>query len=503
MTIGSRKFRWLVFGLVIAAGFGLPAVAYDDYIMGMTGFTGQTDAQALYLYSKTVVSYDICMDFYPSVQIAVFDNNVQVSGQQMDYPAGCAAEIDTTIPVTLGDIYAVTADHFIYPYSNWAGYDWNYVDPSTGYGSMPFGSNPGGTYYMAADPYYLYLVGEAIYIGTTEVAIAPAVPSISSISPPSGTVGTSGTISVNGDNLIDPFWSTFEAYADAVIPLVSGSGVTVSVGDPTSYPLILNYSIASDAAVGNRSLTLKHRFGTSNAVTFTVRPPPQITSVSPSTILINGPDVSVTISGSGFGTAPVLNLPPGVIASGQNSSDTQITVTLGADGDTAAVGNSSISVTANGATSNNQQLVLDGPYSIAVITDNSGPCSGCTTTIYRLINYQVKNFSGSNTGPVTICEEPSASAWSCAQSNPPLSANFCGSDPGESYSGTFTDKWTLGPGNWTPIGCGRPSVIDPWFWSTPTPTPIGTPSGSIFTNAITIQGVTTPNQLSAGTIISK
>jgi hypothetical protein len=127
-------------------------------------------------------------------------------------------------------------------------------------------------------------------------------PSISSISPNSGIIGKSGTITVSGQDLIDPFTSKASAS-------ITGSGVTLSVnGTPSNTSVALNYSIASNATAGNQNLTLSSRLGTSNSEQFTVGYPPAVVSnISPS-VWTAGQSTSVTITGQNFGTAPTLSV---------------------------------------------------------------------------------------------------------------------------------------------------------------------------------------------------
>jgi hypothetical protein len=67
----------------------------------------------------------------------------------------------------------------------------------------------------------------------------------------------------------------------------------------------------------------------------------------------------------------------------------------------------------------------------------------------------------------------------------------------------MTDIWTLSSDRETPTGCGV-NVTDPWFWEYTSPaTPIGTPAGYVHTNAIQVDGVTTPNALPNGTVMPK
>jgi hypothetical protein len=286
------------------------------------------------------------------------------------------------------------------------------------------------------------------------------------------------------------FWSSLNTSIATISGAANGSSVSVEGMSPGTASIEGN---VEDADSGDYCES-----GTEAQMTVT----PSITSISPSTVLIADTGTSVTITGTGFGTSPTLNLPTGVSPSGQSATNTQITVTLTASG-SATVGNSNITVTVSGQTSNTKQLVLDGPYQMEVTGDTSGPCSGCTSTIQRSVSYQAKNFSGSNAGIATFCEVPSPTSWNCSQGQPGVTANSCPSNGYDSYDGTFIDSWTLGSNGYTPTGCGL-NISDPWYWAYTSPnTPIGTPAGFIHTNAIEIDGVTTPSQLSSGTIMPK
>jgi len=127
-------------------------------------------------------------------------------------------------------------------------------------------------------------------------------PQISSINPSGGTIGKSGSITVQGQNLVDPFSGNASA-------AITGSGVTLTVqSNPSDSQVGLNFTIASNATAGNQTLTLNNRFGTSNGETFTVGYPPAVVSnVSPS-VWTAGQSTSVTITGTGFGNQPTISV---------------------------------------------------------------------------------------------------------------------------------------------------------------------------------------------------
>jgi hypothetical protein len=234
---------------------------------------------------------------------------------------------------------------------------------------------------------------------------------------------------------------------------------------------------------------------------------PTIAEISPSIIPV-GENTRVTITGAGFGTAPAVNLPTGVTSSGQTSTNTSINLTLSVPSNT-AIGYDYITVTASGETSNPPYLVvLDGPYDMDVVSDITYPagtgmglCPG--GSVCRYVNYQIMNFSGVTAGETNICEAPSLTSWSCTGYNPP-GMDFAGC-PSATYSkpsGQFTDEWSAGSITY-PSGCGY-NITDTWDWGFPSPpTPIGVLTGYIYSNAIEINGVTSPAQMAAGTPIPR
>jgi hypothetical protein len=234
-------------------------------------------------------------------------------------------------------------------------------------------------------------------------------------------------------------------------------------------------------------------------------PPPDISSISPSIIPV-GFGTTIKIVGSGFGTSPVVNLPSGVTASGQSGTDGVINLTLSVPTNT-VIGYDYITVTANGQTSTPPYLVvLDGPYQIVVVSDNTYPAGTgmgiCPAggSVCRWVVYQIMNFSGITAAQTDLCETPSFT-WTCTGLNPPgTSFNACTSANYSKSNGQFTDTWSLGPTAY-PSGCGY-NITDTWNWgSTSTPTPLGVLTGYAYSNAIQINGVTSPAKMPAGTVI--
>lgn len=166
------------------------------------------------------------------------------------------------------------------------------------------------------------------------------------------------------------------------------------------------------------------------------------------------------------------------------------------------MGNAGISVTANGEKSNTYNFVVDYPDEMAVVNDNGGQalCTGCTTTIKRLVTYQVKTFSGATAGVISTQEDPTVSGWNCTV---PSSANleYSKCPTPTDQNGEFTDTWTMGSDGFSPAGCGT-NITDHWQWCDISPAKtFATLSGYIHTNQIEINGVVSPNKMAAGTVI--
>lgn len=226
----------------------------------------------------------------------------------------------------------------------------------------------------------------------------------------------------------------------------------------------------------------------------------QITNIDPDIAMIGSNSVQITIDGGGFGSSPVVNLPPGFTTSGQGSTGSRIVITVSI-GFNATVGNNSISVTANGATSNLENFQVDGPYQMIVQNDVTGKCSGCNTTVARDVTYQIQNLGGTNAGATSICEVPTFSGWNCQQPEA-HSYQKCSSPYTTFANGTFTDEWSMSSDSYTPSGCGF-SINDYWEWAghSPSPEELGNLSGYVHTDKVSINGIVSPAQMPRGTII--
>jgi hypothetical protein len=314
------------------------AVAQD--VVGVSEILSSTSSSEIDTYSATELSYAASLYYGAYVEGYLYDNSNLIgagSAQDQQLAYGYMSK-----PLTVGDVYTIESDHYLiaaYAYSSGGtSYFYNPSYFNFGDGSTdPSGSSfsPGGGSY--------YVVQQYIYLGTTAVQVSSAQPSINSIDHNTGTIGKSGTIAVHGDNLLDPF-------TGQASPSITGSGVTLSpTSSSTSQEVDLNYSIDQGATAGDRSLTLSNRFGTSNAARFTVGYPAAIvTSLNPPSWQA-GQNFTLTVNGTGFGTAPTVNISgaAGVqngLATNTNpqGTQTQVPVTVQAN---APTGTATVTVT--------------------------------------------------------------------------------------------------------------------------------------------------------------
>ena len=220
-------------------------------------------------------------------------------------------------------------------------------------------------------------------------------------------------------------------------------------------------------------------------------------------IKIGTTGVNVKITGGGFGSSPIVNLPNGVTGTVQSSNDAVINMTVSSNL-SSHIGANLVSVTAGSLTSGKVEFDIDGPFYMTVQSDILGHCSGCSTTVSRLVNYQVMNFGGSNSGAIPICESPTQANNTCTQQ---IDHNYtmCSAPGMTQPDGTFYDRWGFQSDNITPSGCGI-DTTDPWMWlasvSPQVTITYALLQGYIHTDAIKINGVVSPpDKMQQGTII--
>jgi len=267
----------------LAVAQDITASLQDGGVETTAAVTANTNSTQIDTYAYAVITdYTLWEEgYWVAVEGDLSDNGSWVDSNYQD-DGFTSAMTSLSDPINLGDVYGILAT---------SGVCW-WEDDGDGLG------------YENCD----YPWTEVYLYGTL------GVPSISSISPNGGTMGTSGTITVQGENLVDPFTGNASA-------AITGSGVTLTANsNPTDTSVGLNFSIASNATAGNQNLTLNNRFGTSNAETFTVGyPPAVVNNISPS-VWTAGQSTSVTITGQNFGTAPTLSVNAAGVSLSLNSA---------------------------------------------------------------------------------------------------------------------------------------------------------------------------------------
>ncbi len=230
---------------------------------------------------------------------------------------------------------------------------------------------------------------------------------------------------------------------------------------------------------------------------------PRIDSISPTFLNAGDNQKSLTINGRGFGSSATVNFPSGVTLDSTNQTtvtDGQIQLSKVNVAASTEIGPNSITVTANGQTSNPGAFTIDGPDHAIVVSDVLGKCSGCTTSVKRTVTLQVIKFSGTPVFVIPIGEVPSQSGWNCNQTNPGVLTNPCSSGLDTDTNGEFADSWSMGSDAYTPAGCGF-NFTTHHQWCT-APKTFATLTGYTHTNAISMNGVVNPpNQFSLNTPI--
>ena len=146
-------------------------------------------------------------------------------------------------------------------------------------------------------------------------------PIITSVTPGSGKQGTTVQLRIEGQNLSD-------ALAIAFAP---GENILVTNLVSAATEVTADVEFLPNAPTGAVQVQVSTPVGVSNSLPFTIRPTPQISSISPNGIeLLNSPEMpftfDLTISGTGLETAGAVTFStPDFAAAGVDASPTQVT----------------------------------------------------------------------------------------------------------------------------------------------------------------------------------
>jgi YVTN family beta-propeller protein len=210
--------------------------------------------------------------------------------------------------------------------------------------------------------------------GAKSFTVLPPIPTITSLSATTGVIGTAVSDTLTGTNFV----------AGATVNL-SGTGVMVSnVSVLSATSIAATFTIASDATLGGRDVTVTTSGGTSGLNTFTVLPPgPTITSLS-ATAGVTGTTVSDTLTGTNFVTGATVNLSgTGVTVSNVSvltATSIAATFTIASD---ATLGGRDVTVTTSGGTSGLNTFTVLPPE--PTITSLSATTGVTGTTVHETL----------------------------------------------------------------------------------------------------------------------
>ena len=337
-----------------------------------------------------------------------------------------------------------------------------------------------------------------------------SVPTISSISPNVWPTGKQTPVTITGTGFTTTSAAT-AACPVSTVTVTTPSGAVVALGavtvvDPTQITIA---TVAPPASETTETATVTVSGNPAYSAMVQVVNKPTITSISPSAIYVGKDDVQVTISGSGFGTSPTVNLPTGVTSSDQTSSDSQIVLTMSV-GYVTPTTSAKVTVTNddNNLTSNQVTITLNGPAYGKVLSDIFAYLMPGQRKA-RVVQYQVFNIDKTVAANIPIAEDFSATGWNCKipSKQPTTETTSCDGSTVTESDGNFPypDDWTWYAGD-TPKGCGA-NITDHWQWCSPSGPTTGitfmTLKGFIHTNATEINGNIQPpsDGMMMGTII--
>ena len=271
-------------------------------------------------------------------------------------------------------------------------------------------------------------VGTATGSATTTFTVIPLPPTLTAISPAtavrSSVTGQTIPVTLTGTNLYSPSWA------------VTGSGVALSGLKTTSFTSATALlSVAANAELGPREITLTTLGGTSAPVTFTVvLPVPVITRVDPA-IAGRGATFNVTLTGQSFvpGGTTIEAIPGITVSNLTVASTTSASATFAVSG-AAALGTREIRLTTEIGTSAPATFTVSDPFpDVAIASSHQGNFGVGFNEAYTIA---VTNRGGiPTTGTITVTHMLPAGltfvsgvgpGWACSASEPTVSCSYNG-----------------------------------------------------------------------------
>lgn len=250
-------------------------------------------------------------------------------------------------------------------------------------------------------------------------------PNITGISPTQATAGSSGfVLTVNG----------FGFGSDSSVSF-NGNAVATTVVSSTQVTAAIPGSLLTTP--GSVGVTLTSASQTSNSATFTINPPPVISSISPTGTPAGSAAFTLTVNGSGFGLDSVVSFNGSTLTTSVVNSG-QVTASVPA-GLVATAGNASVTVTSGTVTSNAATFVIGAP-SISSINPDTVTAGGASFLL---------TVNGGNFGPGAIVQWTVGGSTTTLSTNDLSTTEVTASVPSNLIGATGTAQITVKSGNST------------------------------------------------------
>lgn len=339
-----KQIKLMWFTLAIMGGILFCSTNASAVSYALTDFNYDVGAGRVYGTSQTYLDYSLDPYYNAGVDgylVKYTDDSLTstVTLSSGSNNSGNNAIVLTVANVQRGETYAVFSDHFLQTTVYYSGYPY---DP---YGlSRNFSGEGGSPYYgfQYSQPVY-YMQSVWFYLGRTGVIVS--LPNITQIAPDAGIPGVTLAVQIAGK---------FIGEHRNVPPVVSvsGNGVTAQFSNFTPNGVEVFLQIAEDADIGNHTLSLTSDGVPSNGVNFRVGDrSPQITNITPPQGN-TGDQVTVTITGTGFGLNPEVTIDGlGVSRNILSASSTEIQAVFSV-ADSTYAGNRNVNVVSRGISGN-------------------------------------------------------------------------------------------------------------------------------------------------------
>jgi hypothetical protein len=204
-------------------------------------------------------------------------------------------------------------------------------------------------------------------VTSTGATFTIAALTITSLSPNTATAGQADfTLTVNGSGFVSGavvHWNT--------------TALTTTFVNATQLTAPVTASLVATA--GSATVTVTENGVTSTGATFTIAPPPAITSLSPNTATAGQAGFALTVNGTGFVSGAVVQWNTTALATAFVSA-TQLTATVTA-GLVATAGSATVTVAENGVTSSGATFTIAPPPVITSLSPNTAAAGGTAFTM--------------------------------------------------------------------------------------------------------------------------